>query len=259
MVAALKCRRTISHKLRRTLIRPIVTGDEDTGAARSSLKTATHWRIPRNHHRRRALIRPRVIGDEDTGAGPTLKTAAAWRIPRNHHRGRALIRPRVIGVEDARTIDSLKTATTRQSSRRLRKRLTGHQRSSGVHRVDRTWLRCREAGTAAGYGHRDESCHRNDSHLSLHVHHRLGYPYAVVASRTRVERFAGDRETSPRAVGPALGLTLGFSAEELRFRARGTALKHIFKHVFASRSDYGDHLRATAVCFCCPQLQYPAA
>jgi hypothetical protein len=141
-----------------------------------------------SHKSRRTLIRPRVIGDEDTGAvRPSLKTAAAWRISRNHHRRRALIRPRVIGVEDARTIDSLKTATTCLSTRRSRKRLTffdGHQRSSGVHRVDRTWLRCREAGTAAGYGHRDECCHRNDSHLSLHVHHRLGYPHAVVASYT---------------------------------------------------------------------------
>jgi len=33
-------------------------------------------------------------------------------------------------------------------------------------------------------------------------------------------------------------------------------MKHIFQHVFASRSDYGDHLRAAAVCFCCPLLQY---
>src|SRR5262249_52271047 len=40
------------------------------------------------------------------------------------------------------------------------------QRSSGVHRVDCTWLRCREAGTATGYGHRDECCQRNDFHLS---------------------------------------------------------------------------------------------
>ena len=28
-------------------------------------------------------------------------------------------------------------------------------------------------------------------------------------------------------------------------------MKHIFKHVFASRSDYGDNLRAAAVCCCC--------
>src|SRR5262249_43659349 len=147
----------------------------------------------------------------DTRAAiPTLKTPAAWRIPRNHHCGRALIRPRVIGVEDAVTINSLETATTRLSSRRSRKLfLDGHQRSSGVYRVDRTWLRCREAETAAGYGHRDECCQRNDSHLSLHVYHCLSYPYAVVASRTRTERFAGDWETSPRAVGPALGPTPG--------------------------------------------------
>jgi hypothetical protein len=32
-------------------------------------------------------------------------------------------------------------------------------------------------------------------------------------------------------------------------------MKHIFKHVFASRSDYCDDLRAAAVCFRCPQLQ----
>lgn len=37
---------------------------------------------------------------------------------------------------------------------------------------------------------------------------------------------------------------LGFSTEELRF---------------ASRSDYGDNLRAAAVGLCFPQLQYPAA
>jgi len=75
--------------------------------------------------------------------------------------------------------------------------------------------------------------------------------HAIVASRTRTERFAGDRETSPRAIGLALGPTLGFSAEELRVRARGSGMKHIFKHVFASRSDYGDNLRAAAVCCCC--------
>src|SRR5262249_46731134 len=120
---------TRAAKLRRTLIRPPVIGDEDTGAARSSLKTATARRIPRNHHRGRSLIRPRVIGDEDTGAAiPNLKTAAAWRIPRNQNRGRALIRPRVIGVEDAVTIDSLKTATTRRRSRK-RVFFDGHQRS----------------------------------------------------------------------------------------------------------------------------------
>jgi hypothetical protein len=49
--------------------------------------------------------------------------------------------------------------------------LDDHQRSSSVQRVDRTGLRCWEPAIAAGHGHPDDYCQRNDSHLSLHVHH----------------------------------------------------------------------------------------